>query len=58
MVGCRATRSLLFDQGHETASTVLLLTWFVFCVYTWFAPVLFDRMLKKELSGVELSDRF
>jgi hypothetical protein len=46
------------DNGHEDWSTMLSIGWLGFCVYTWFAPVLFYRSLRKELTQVHLREGF
>ena len=50
----RALDITLRTQGLQAWSPVLTGAWFAFCAYTWFAPVLFQRNLRRELESVRL----
>ncbi len=54
----RAMTIFLVDQQMAGASTVLTALWLGFVAYTWFAPVIFMRMLKKELEQISLKHDF
>lgn len=49
---------LLGAYGYEDAEILLRKIWLGFCAYTWFAPAIFERMLRRELSNVTLRDDF
>jgi Flp pilus assembly protein TadD len=51
----RRTLLLAFPPVVQTAAVV---AWLAFCIYTWVAPVVFDRMLKRELAKVRLNPAF
>lgn len=42
----------------DLVSEVVMRLWLVFCVYTWAAPVLFRRMVERELKKLELRRDF
>lgn len=42
------------ELGHAGLSRLLSLAWLGLCAYTWFAPVLFRRWLKRDLGTVTL----
>jgi tetratricopeptide (TPR) repeat protein len=44
--------------GFENAEIVLARAWLAFCAYTWFAPAIFNWMLKRELGSVRLNPDF
>lgn len=44
----------LHTQGHADAAALLSYAWLAFCVYTWFAPSIFRRSLKREMETVRL----
>lgn len=44
--------------GHDTVELVLRFAWLGFCGYTWIAPELFQRMLKRDLGTVVLDPDF
>lgn len=44
-------------EWHDL-TTGLTTAWLAFCAYTWVAPTLFERALKKELDPVNLKDDF
>jgi tetratricopeptide (TPR) repeat protein len=44
--------------GHPGLSLLLSYAWLGFCAYTWTAPELFQRMLKRELESVTLKPGF
>ncbi|HJU40120.1 MAG TPA: tetratricopeptide repeat protein [Tahibacter sp.] len=50
----RVASMALGDLGYANAAGTLNVVWLAFCVYTWFAPVLFQRALRKELEQVRL----
>lgn len=50
----RVATMVLGDLGHPKAASALSYVWLGFCVYTWFAPMLFQRALRKELEQVRL----
>ncbi len=41
-------------EGHPDAAVLLSYAWLAFCVYTWFAPSIFRRSLKREMETVRL----
>lgn len=43
---------------HPELSTLITLGWLGICIYTWVSPVLFKRMLKKEIQKVEFLEDF
>lgn len=49
---------LLGAYGFEDAEMTLRKVWLGFCGYTWFAPEIFNWMLKRELSNVVLRDDY
>lgn len=44
--------------GHEDLEALLGKLWLAFCAYTWVAPPLFRRMLRRQLATVVLRDDF
>ena len=46
------------ELDFDRLSRVLSLSWLAFCVYTWFAPVLFRRMVARSLQAVQLDPDF
>ncbi|MCC7248233.1 MAG: tetratricopeptide repeat protein [Lysobacter sp.] len=44
----------LFQNGLKAESLYLTLAWLAFCVYTWFAPTIFWRSIRKEMETVRL----
>lgn len=44
----------LDQRGLKTAATGLSFAWLGFCAYTWFAPTLFFKSVKRELETVRL----
>jgi tetratricopeptide (TPR) repeat protein len=44
--------------GYEDAEMIVARIWTAFCAYTWFAPAIFDWMLKRELGTVRLRSDF
>ncbi len=44
--------------GHPSLGTALTYAWLATCAYTWFAPVLFRRMIDRELKTVRLDPDF
>lgn len=47
--------AIALDQnGLKTESAYLTLVWLAFCVYTWFAPTIFWRSIRKEMETVRL----
>ncbi|HEY5925842.1 MAG TPA: tetratricopeptide repeat protein [Kofleriaceae bacterium] len=49
---------LLGAAGYEDAEMVLRKIWLGFCAYTWFAPEIFEWMLRRELTGVVLREDY
>lgn len=49
---------LLGAYGYEDAETLLRQIWLGFCAYTWFAPAIFEWMLRRELRDVTLREDF
>ena len=45
-------------RGNSPAATLLTVCWLGVVAYTWVAPSLFERMLKKELASVQLKPDF
>lgn len=54
----RATGLVLEDAGRDDLAVPLRNLWLGFCAYTWFAPTLFMRSLRKELEQVRLRQDF
>lgn len=50
----RVASMALGDFGQPGAANAVNFIWLGFCVYTWFAPMLFQRALRKELEQVRL----
>ena len=49
---------VLDDAGRPQWGTVVTVAWMGFCVYTWFAPTLFWKSVKRELETVRLRPDF
>lgn len=49
---------VLDDTGLPQWGTAITLAWMVFCVYTWFAPTLFWKSVRRELETVRLHPDF
>jgi Tfp pilus assembly protein PilF len=49
---------VLGDAGYPAAAAAVNYAWLGFCVYSWVAPTLFQRMLNKELDQVKLRPDF
>jgi tetratricopeptide (TPR) repeat protein len=49
---------LLGAAGYEDAELLLRKVWLGFCAYTWFAPEIFNWMLRRELTTVVLRDDY
>jgi tetratricopeptide (TPR) repeat protein len=49
---------ILGATGYEDAEILLRKIWLAFCAYTWFAPEIFEWMLKRELKSVALRDDY
>lgn len=49
---------VLGATGFEDAEILLRKLWLAFCAYTWFAPEIFEWMLRRELKNVVLSDDY
>ena len=54
----RTANILLEEFGRQQFATLLSYAWLGIVAYTWFAPALFDRMVKKELESVSLQPDF
>lgn len=50
----RVAMIALDEGGHEELLGPLSLAWLAFCAYTWFAPTIFWRSVKRELEEVRL----
>ncbi|MGN6151452.1 MAG: tetratricopeptide repeat protein [Lysobacteraceae bacterium] len=50
----RACDVTLRVEGRPDAAALLSYAWLAFCVYTWFAPSIFRRSLKREMETVRL----
>ena len=48
----------LVDHGLKTWTPALSIVWLAFCVYTWFAPGIFMRSVRRELETVKLRPDF
>ena len=58
-VAYRAAVILLEGEGADARYVqALQVVWLAFCVYTWVAPAMFDRALRKEMSEVRLRPNF
>ena len=44
--------------GFPDLQNILRWGWLGFCVYTWYAPVLFKKLLERDISGVVLDPEF
>lgn len=49
---------VLGATGHEDAEILLRKIWLGFCAYTWFAPEIFNWMLRRELENVVLREDY
>lgn len=49
---------VLGAYGYEDAEDLLRKIWLAFCAYTWFAPEIFQWMLRRELGTVVLRDDY
>jgi len=49
---------VLGAAGFEDAEILVTKLWLGFCAYTWFAPEIFNRMLRRELTSVALRDDY
>ena len=49
---------VLDDAGLPTWGTAVTVAWMGFCVYTWFAPTLFWKSVRRELESVRLRPDF
>ena len=54
----RAAGIALVDHGLKTWTPALSIVWLGFCVYTWFAPGIFMRSVRRELETVKLRPDF
>ena len=54
----RVVLILLGAGGFEDAELLLRKVWLGFCAYTWFAPEIFNWMLRRELTTVTLRDDY
>jgi tetratricopeptide (TPR) repeat protein len=50
----RAVGIALVDNGQQDGASVLSVVWLGFCVYTWFAPSIFQKSVRRELETVRL----
>ena len=50
----RAADIAMLEHGLDEWAPALSFAWLGFCVYTWFAPGIFMRSVKRELSTVKL----
>jgi tetratricopeptide (TPR) repeat protein len=58
-VAYRAAVILLEGEGTDGRYVqAIQVTWIAFCVYTWVAPALFERALRKEMQEVRLNPDF
>lgn len=57
-LGIRLLSLVLADLGYPAAASAVTYAWLAFCVYTWVAPTVFQRMLRKELEQVKLKPDF
>ncbi len=54
----RAAEIALIDHGLKTWTPALSTIWLAFCVYSWFAPGIFMRSVRRELETVKLRPDF
>ncbi len=54
----RAADIALVDHGLKSWTPALSIAWLGFCVYTWFAPGIFMRSVRRELETVKLRPDF
>jgi hypothetical protein len=57
-IGFRVLGMALGDLGRADAANAVLLLWLGICVYSWTAPGIFARMIKRELAQVRLRSEF
>jgi len=57
-LGVRVLTLVLQDMHMPMAADLLSYVWLGFCVYSWVAPILFQRALAKELQRVQLNADF
>ncbi len=50
----RAAGIALVDHGVANGASLLSVVWLGFCVYTWSAPAIFERSIRRELETVRL----
>ena len=50
----RAGTMATADAGQKGIASIVSLAWLSFCVYSWFAPSMFQRAVQRELAEVEL----
>ncbi|MFZ5636964.1 MAG: tetratricopeptide repeat protein [Pseudomonadota bacterium] len=50
----RAAGIALLDHGLKDGASWLSVVWLGFCVYTWSAPAIFERSIRRELESVRL----
>jgi hypothetical protein len=55
---CRLLRLALIDIGLPAVASFIGWVWFLFCVYTWFSPAVFEWLVEREKSQVELNENF
>ena len=50
----RAAGIALTDHGLKDGASMLSVVWLGFCVYTWFAPSIFQKSVRREMETVRL----
>ena len=54
----RLTTLILEDLGLELAAQIVSYVWLAIVAYSWIGPVLFDRMLRRELEQIRLDPNY
>ena len=58
LVGTRLLAQIFVDLGLPSLASAVRTVWLAFVAYTWIGPVVFRRMLERELRDVELDDEY
>ena len=54
----RVANIVLEEQGKQQFADLVQYAWLGIVAYSWFAPALFNRMIKRELESVRLRPDF
>jgi Tfp pilus assembly protein PilF len=58
LVGTRLLSQIFIDLGWPSLASAVRTVWLAFVAYTWVGPLIFQRMLARELADVELDDEY